>query len=104
MHTLKIIKPHFEAVASGEKKAEYRLDDRDFEKGEMIFLQEFSLEDGTYTGRYIITGITHVLDSSASALPAGYVVLSMKLCSAELFSNSLAGRTPVREPLIEGAQ
>lgn len=57
---LKILPQYFEEVVKGNKKAELRLNDRDFKVGDIYELEEY---DGkTYTGRSVIVRITHILE------------------------------------------
>lgn len=43
-HTLKTIQPYFGEVESGNKNFEVRKDDRNFQKGDILFLQEYDKE------------------------------------------------------------
>lgn len=59
-HVLKSWPEHFADVASGEKRAEVRKNDRGYEKGDILVLQEYSPESHSYTGRQIRVRVTHV--------------------------------------------
>jgi ASC-1-like (ASCH) protein len=59
VYSLKIEPPYFEAVISGEKKFEIRINDRDFRKGDNVVLMEFDLSTG-FTGRSKAIKITYV--------------------------------------------
>ena len=68
-HDLKILPEYFEAVASGMKTFELRKDDRGFETGDHVLLQEW---DGEYTGRsigFVLRGYTGLED--------GYVIFGL---------------------------
>lgn len=57
---LKTLPQYFEEVVKGNKKAELRLNDRDFKVGDIYELEEY---DGkTYTGRSVTVRITHILE------------------------------------------
>ena len=57
---LKTLPQYFEEVVKGNKKAELRLNDRDFKVGDIYELEEY---DGkTYTGRSVMVRITHILE------------------------------------------
>ena len=57
---LKILPQYFEEVIKGNKRAELRLNDRDFKVGDIYELEEY---DGkTYTGRSVTVRITHILE------------------------------------------
>jgi hypothetical protein len=60
-HDLKIWSRHFEGVLSGKKKAEYRVNDRDFQVGDTLMLREVTEPDCKYTGRKIYVSITHII-------------------------------------------
>ena len=49
----KILKEYFDAVASGEKRWELRLNDFEVSEGDTLLLREWDKEKGAYTGRQI---------------------------------------------------
>ena len=59
-HDLKIYPRHFHAVKMGQKKAEFRVDDRGFKTGDTLRLREW--HEGDYTGREIGVVVTDVTD------------------------------------------
>ncbi|HFO7896108.1 TPA: DUF3850 domain-containing protein [Escherichia coli] len=74
VHTLKTLPQHFAAVRSGKKRAELRINDRDFREGDMLILEE-ALPGSDMTGKSVCVRITHVADVSDYA--PGYVLLSI---------------------------
>ncbi|WP_174634928.1 DUF3850 domain-containing protein [Yersinia thracica] len=72
-HALKIIPEYFDAVFIGCKKAELRLNDRDYSVGDCLILNEWELNAG-YSGRSIVVEVTHVTPCDF-AIP-NYVMLS----------------------------
>lgn len=58
IHDLKIGPFFFSAVSGGQKKAEFRENDRDFKCGDFLRLREW---DGEYTGSELMVVITHIL-------------------------------------------
>ncbi|MCS2075594.1 DUF3850 domain-containing protein [Escherichia coli] len=58
VHSLKIGPMFFADVLSGHKKAELRINDRDFKRGDFLLLREW---EGEYTGNKLIVKITHIL-------------------------------------------
>ncbi len=69
-HRLKILSEYFQSVVEGRKKAELRVNDRDFSVGDYLLLNEWDNGADEYTGRQVavaITDITHV-DSLADNL------------------------------------
>ena len=77
IHVLKCWPEPFEAVLSGRKTAEFRLNDRDFRVGDSILLNEWHPTTGVYTGRGCLRVITHVLDSGYG-MPDGFAMLSLE--------------------------
>ncbi len=79
IHVLKCWPEPFEAVLSGRKKAEIRHDDRGFEVGDLLCLQEWDPGTMTYTGRELCRRAS---DITRSAGPVrfldGLVVLSLE--------------------------
>lgn len=72
-HHLKILPEHFEPVWRGIKRAELRINDRNYQQGDIIHLNEWN--GHFFTGRHETREISHVADVGAY-LP-GYVMLSM---------------------------
>lgn len=58
-HNLKIAPKYFVDVLSGVKKFEVRKDDRNFQVGDWINLQEY--KNGEYTGLYWVVKIIYIL-------------------------------------------
>lgn len=89
-HDLKIYPRHFDAVKSGQKKAEFRVDDRGFKVGDALRLREWNCED--YTGREIgvvvtdVTDVTEFISREQSNFSNGkrFVMLSFFVVKASL--------------------
>lgn len=77
-HRLKTARGAFAALLSGDKRAEYRRDDRDpsYRPGDVLRLCEWSEEDG-FTGREILAVVTHC--QRGPFVPEGYVMLSIHI-------------------------
>jgi hypothetical protein len=77
-HLLKIHPGPFAAVASGRKGHELRRDDRGFQVGERLLLQEWDLAHG-YTGREMLRTIAHITRNGSACwgLLDDYVVLGL---------------------------
>jgi len=56
----KIWPEYFEAVVSGKKKFELRLDDFDVAEGDTLVLKEWDPKTKTYTGRQVKKQVTYV--------------------------------------------
>jgi hypothetical protein len=74
-HELKTWPEHFAPVLCGEKKAELRKDDRNFQVGDELILREYEPTKHAYTGRAVIAKITHILRGGEWLTP-GYAMLS----------------------------
>ncbi|HDY1074723.1 TPA: DUF3850 domain-containing protein [Escherichia coli] len=73
IHELKILPEYFEAVVSGDKSFEIRKNDRNYQKGDILRLNEY--QDGQYTGDVYVAEITYITNY---AQQDGYVVLGIK--------------------------
>ena len=76
IHELKIAPEHFNAVISQEKRAEFRLNNRDYSSGDILGLHEWEPVNG-YTGKRVSVRVTYVTDLSEWA--ENYVMLSFQL-------------------------
>lgn len=79
IHELKIWPVYFREVESLRKKFELRLNDRDFQIGDILFLKEFNPDGIGYTGRILKRYITYILDSHIDGIQPGYVILSLSI-------------------------
>jgi hypothetical protein len=78
LHKLKTIQPYFNRCWEQEKTFEVRVNDRDFQKGDNVYLQEYDNETNTYSGRELYCTITYVLHEFP-AITKGYVVFSFNV-------------------------
>ena len=74
-HYLKTWPEFFLATKLRKKAFELRKNDRNFEVGDTLVLQEYTAEDG-YTGAELYREITYIL-SETPFVPEGYVCLSV---------------------------
>ena len=84
MHILKSWPKQFNAVSSGSKTAELRINDRDYRVGDLMVLKEYIPETAVYTGRSCTVEITHILDKAHCRAVHRYrhddfAILSVKL-------------------------
>lgn len=77
VHNLKIWPQYLEDVKSGNKQFEVRKNDRNYEVGDTLILEEFNPTKGTYTGRWIPELITYKLDNK-KFVKEGFVILGIK--------------------------
>ena len=102
-HKLKILPEYFEAVKSGSKSFEVRKDDRGFQAGDTLFLQEF--ENGCYTGAGLKVFVTYVLRDTEYC-KEGYCIMGIKLKATIISRISGLATLPVcfkcgRGPLLD---
>ena len=60
VHRLKSWPVLFQAICSGAKRHELRRNDREFEVGDLLELNEFDPDSGTYTGRVFTVRVTYI--------------------------------------------
>lgn len=78
-HELKIKPQYYEDLKIGLKTFEIRKNDRDFKLGDILILNEYSLDDsgaGTYSGRALTVRVTYLLNDSEYC-KEGYVILGI---------------------------
>lgn len=76
-HDVKLLPPFFDAVLSGQKTFEIRLNDRDYQEGDLLYLREYSKRDSKYTGRVLSAEIGFVYKGFEYGLKEGYCVFSL---------------------------
>ena len=76
-HTLKTWPKYYIQVKHGYKTVELRKDDRGFQAGDILVLEEWDPRMEMYTGRAMERIVTHVL-RGFPGLAEGYVALSMR--------------------------
>lgn len=76
IHKIKTSPVYFLAVENGTKKFEIRKNDRDYQVGDLLVLQEYDRFKEEYTGRSIEKGVTYILQGKG--IEAGYCILSLK--------------------------
>lgn len=82
IHELKTWPDEFRAIEKGWKRAEYRLNDRNFQTFDVLHLREWlppgwdTEKQTNYTGNELLVKVTHV---QRQFMPEGYVMLSIEL-------------------------
>ena len=74
-HYLKIAPKYFIEVDKGDRTFEVRYNDRNFQKYDILHLQEYA--DGEYTGRNIDCEVTCIL-TDTTYCKEGYVIMAIK--------------------------
>ncbi len=82
IHQLKIEKQHFEDVVSGKKTFEVRNNDRNFQEGDGLALNEID-ENGVYTDRSALYDVIYVL-KNPEYVKEGFVILGIRPCVVEI--------------------
>ena len=79
IHALKTWPEYFEKVKSGEKNFELRKNDRHFQVGDTLILQEWDSISG-YSGRECDRVVSYVFNGGGTmGLQEGYVIMSLTL-------------------------
>lgn len=87
-HFVKSWSHFFQEIVAGNKLHDLRLNDRDFQVGDQLVLEEYDNINGRYTGERAQTIITYITNKrvpcafSSAVLPADYCILSIKLIGA----------------------
>ena len=79
-HELKIMPEYFEAVALGNKTFEVRKDDRKYNVGDTLVLQEYS--GHSLTGREITAMVTYIL-RDRNYCKDGFCILGIKIAQQQ---------------------
>lgn len=78
VHRIKCAPEPFAAVKVGLKAFEFRLDDRDYQPGDVLVICEFDRLYGSgLTGDEVRRVVTYKLMGGAFGVPIGYCVLSL---------------------------
>lgn len=79
LHALKTWPEYYKAIESGNKTFELRKDDRPFNEGDKVVLQEFDPAEEKYTGKEREMIISYLLrDAYRFGLKKGFVILGLK--------------------------
>lgn len=77
-HKLKILPQYFSAVLNGTKTFELRKNDRGFQVGDILELQEYLPTSG-YTGNAVRKEVTYILyGGTIAGLDESYVVMAIR--------------------------
>ncbi|MCB2222282.1 MAG: DUF3850 domain-containing protein [Bacteroidetes bacterium] len=78
VHTLKTWSEYFTDILNGTKTFEVRKNDRDFKIGDILQLEEWNQETGSFTSRHCSREVVYVLDGGQFGVEKGYVVMGLK--------------------------
>lgn len=97
-HKLKILSRYYEAILQGKKTFEVRKDDRPFQEGDTLLLEECVTPDGCgYTGREMKVDVTYILRDS-KYVKDGYCIMGIKILSTN--KSRYYNNTPSRRAVI----
>lgn len=86
-HRLKIKSEHYIHVINGTKTAETRYNDRNYQVGDILILNEID-SLGNFTGNSCRAVVTHILDNS-EYFKTGYVMLSFHMLGANYLDKEI---------------
>lgn len=77
VHNLKTWPQFFKEVQSGNKPFEVRKNDRQYEVGDTLILEEFDPNKGKYTGAWLPVVVTYKLDD-IQFVKENFIILGIK--------------------------
>ncbi|OTP92610.1 hypothetical protein B6D02_11555 [Gilliamella apicola] len=86
-HSLKIKSEHYINIINGTKTAEIRYNDRNYQVGDILILNEID-ENGVFTGNNCAVIVTHILDDN-QYLQTGYVMLSFRMLNSDFLNRGI---------------
>lgn len=79
-HKLKTWMPFFALILDGSKTFDLRPNDRDFQLGDKLILQEYDQKLQAYTGRELTAYVTYITDGKTfGALTDGWVCMAIRV-------------------------
>lgn len=77
VHKLKTWPDYFQAIWEGRKRCEVRKNDRNFQQGDILLLEEYDQVKGQYSGRFIRVHVTHLIHGGQLGIQPGYCLMSI---------------------------
>ena len=77
IHELKCWPEPFQAIWEGKKTYELRKNDRDFQVGDFLQLEEYNPASGQYSGRCLRVRVTYLTSNGAWGLPEDMCILAI---------------------------
>lgn len=105
IHHIKIWPRFYDEVAGGQKTSQLRRDDRNYNIGDQLTMEEYDPELEIYTGRTVRAFVTDKITDCVGLIPE-YCILSIKLPERPYtFVSGLAGATSQqRKELLDGVK
>lgn len=88
IHGLKQLPEYFKAVKNGTKTFEVRKNDRNYQVGDLLALNEYDGEK--YTGRHCIVRVLYILDNS-EYVKDGYIIMGIEKTTDSFAARFVAG-------------
>jgi len=85
IHELKTWPAPFKAVWEELKPFEIRLNDRDFEVGDLLRLREWDPGTEEFSGRNVWRKVTYILSGTMFGIQEGFVIMAMKPANVPAF-------------------
>lgn len=79
IHNLKTWPRYYQRMIAKEKGFEVRKNDRDFQTGDQLILQEFDPVENKYTGDDRMFDVTYILHGGSFGIDPEFVVMSVTL-------------------------
>lgn len=80
-HDIKCWPRYYYKIETGQKTYELRKNDRDYQTGDLLLIQEFQPDTQQYTGRHHLQQVSHILHGPAFGLKKGYCIMSLRRVS-----------------------
>ena len=78
IHILKTVQPFFDEVEKGTKTFELRRNDRDFQVGDEVYLQEYDMLHNSFSGKMVKVLITYILENRVG-LDDSFCIFAFKI-------------------------
>ncbi len=79
VHDLKTDVEYLDEITTYEKPFECRLNDRDFDEGDILVLREYDRGTDKYGHKAVVCLVTYILNDHFPGVTKGYVIMGIKL-------------------------
>jgi hypothetical protein len=100
-HRLKTWPGEFESTRLREKLAEFRLNDRDYQVGDILILEEWDPVVERYTDRCLWALVRHIQPGGRFGIPDGYVMMTIAVEEDAMKVERVSGEVDVDNEPIE---
>jgi len=77
-HALKTWPGYYWAMVKGVKTFEVRKNDRDYQVGDLLILEEYCPKTETYSGESVEFEVSYVMEGGEMGVGKGYVVMGLR--------------------------